>query len=235
MMADIQKNIDWRLTRDSINSNGYVILPSVLTAAECDVLKQNYYSENLYRKTVVMERHRFGLGEYKYFDYPLPELITDLREKLYEQLAPVANTWMQELKIDLVYPERFSGMLKLCRENNQQKATPLILKYGKGGHNTLHQDLYGSVYFPMQAVICLSAPETDFAGGEFVLAQQIPRAQSKAIVLNPGKGDMIIFTTSFRPVQGSRGFYRVQMKHGVSEVRKGERYTLGIIFHDALN
>jgi len=234
-MLQMQNKESWLSIQQALNINGYAILKGVLTEDECELLKHNYATEKYYRKTVIMERYRFGAGEYKYFDYPLPEIITDLREQIYARLAPVANEWMQNLKIDTRYPESFSEMQALCHQHKQYKATPLILKYGQGGHNTLHQDLYGSVYFPMQAVICLSAPGKDFSGGEFVLAQQIPRAQSKAIVLNPGKGDMIIFTTSFRPAHGTKGYYRVHMKHGVSEVHEGERYTLGIIFHDALN
>lgn len=182
-----------------------------------------------------MERYRFGLGEYKYFNYPLPDLIQTIRKTIYPSLAPIANYWMKVLNIDTKFPDTFQELQARCHANNQLKPTVLILKYGKGGHNTLHQDLYGDVYFPIQTVLFLNKPDEDFTGGEFVLTQQTPRAQSKVIVLKPKKGDMLIFTTNFRPVKGSKGYYRVNMKHGVSEIQSGERHTLGIIFHDALS
>ncbi|WP_211217498.1 2OG-Fe(II) oxygenase [Segetibacter koreensis] len=181
-----------------------------------------------------MERYRFGLGEYKYFDYPLPGLIQTIKEEIYPKLAPIANKWMNVLHIEKEFPCKFEELQRLCHNNNQTKPTVLILKYGKGGHNTLHQDLYGDIFFPIQMVLFLNEPAEDYLGGEFVLIQQTPRAQSKAIVLQPRKGDMLIFTTNFRPVKGSKGYYRANMKHGVSEVHEGERHTLGIIFHDAL-
>ena len=182
-----------------------------------------------------MERYRFGLGEYKYFNYPLPNLIQNIRENIYPKLAPIANAWMKVLNIHKIFPNTHQELLKQCNDNNQTKATVLILKYGKGGYNTLHQDLYGEIYFPIQTVLFLNEPDEDFTGGEFVLTQQTPRAQSKAIVLKPKKGDMLIFTTNFRPVKGTKGYYRVNMKHGVSAIHSGERHTLGIIFHDALS
>jgi len=182
-----------------------------------------------------MERYRFGSGEYKYFNYPLPNLIQRIRTGIYPKLAPIANAWFKALNIEKVFPDTHQELLQQCNQNNQLKATVLILKYGKGGHNTLHQDLYGDIYFPIQTVLFLSEPGEDFTGGEFVLTQQTPRAQSKAIVLKPGKGDLLAFTTNFRPVKGTKGYYRANMKHGVSEIHEGERYTLGIIFHDALS
>ncbi len=224
---------DWQSVSESMNEKGYAIVPEILSDEQCNQLIQKYNNQNLYRKTVVMERYRFGLGEYKYFDYPLPKIIQILREAIYPKLSPIANLWMKVLNIDKVFPETFEELQSLCHQNNQLKPTPLILKYGKGGFNTLHQDLYGDVYFPMQTVLFLNEPDKDFTGGEFVLTQQTPRAQSKAIVLKPKKGDMLIFTTNFRPIKGTRGYYRVNMKHGVSEVISGERYTLGVIFHEA--
>lgn len=218
-----------------MHDKGFAIIPQLLTSKQCEELKSNYDHPNAYRKTVVMERYRFGLGEYKYFNYPLPPIIQTIRETIYPKLSPIANAWMKMLNIDKHFPETFQQLQILCRENNQIKATVLILKYGKGGHNTLHQDLYGDIYFPIQTVLFLNEPDEDFTGGEFVLVQQAPRAQSKAIVLKPKKGDMLIFTTNFRPAKGSKGYYRVNMKHGVSEIQTGERYTLGIIFHDALS
>lgn len=218
-----------------MHAKGYAILPELLNNEQCETLKLGYNNDALYRKTVVMERYRFGLGEYKYFHYPLPDLIQTIRTEIYSKLAPIANAWMQALNINTVFPDTHKELLKQCHENNQLKATVLILKYGKGGYNTLHQDLYGDIYFPIQAVLFLNEPDKEFTGGEFVLTQQIPRAQSKAIVLQPKQGDMVIFTTNFRPVKGIKGYYRVNMKHGVSEVQSGERHTLGIIFHDALS
>lgn len=225
--------IDWQYVSESMNEKGYVILPNILEDEQCNELIKEYNNKNLYRKTVIMERYRFGLGEYKYFDYPLPNIIQTLRETIYPKLSPISNLWMKMLKIDNVFPDTFEELQLLCHQNDQFKPTPLILKYGKGGFNTLHQDLYGEVYFPMQCVLYLNEPEKDFTGGEFVLTQQTPRAQSKAIVLKPQKGDMLIFTTNFRPMKGTRGYYRAKMKHGVSEVISGERHTLGVIFHEA--
>lgn len=224
---------DWQSVSESMNQKGYAIIPKILSDKQCNKLIQEYNNQNLYRKTVIMERYRFGLGEYKYFDYPLPNIIQTLRETIYPKLSPIANLWMKVLNIDKIFPEKFEELQLLCHHNNQLKPTPLILKYGKGGFNTLHQDLYGDVYFPMQCVLFLNEPDKDFTGGEFVLTQQTPRAQSKAIVLKPKHGDMLIFTTNFRPVKGTRGYYRVNMKHGVSEVSSGERHTLGVIFHEA--
>lgn len=236
-MKNIQSNlsaINWQDVTERMNEKGYALLPKLLSNEQCEELIQNYGKANLYRKTIVMERYRFGLGEYKYFNYPLPGLIQTIRENVYPHLAPIANNWMKLLNIDRQFPNTFPGLQTLCRINNQTKPTVLILKYRKGGHNTLHQDLYGEIFFPMQVVLFLNEPNADFTGGEFVLTQQTPRAQSKAIVLSPKKGDMLIFTTNFRPVKGSKGHYRVNMKHGVSELHNGERHTLGIIFHDAL-
>jgi hypothetical protein len=216
-----------------LHEKGYTIVKNVLSKEQCETLIRDYNADNTYRKTISMERYRFGLGEYKYFQYPLPDLITDIREKVYKYLAPVANKWMEVLKIDTRYPENHAALKEQCAAAGQEKPTILILKYGKGGFNTLHQDLYGDIYFPMQAVLFLNQPEEDYTGGEFVLTEQIPRAQSKANVLKPERGDMLIFTTNFRPVKGSKGYYRVNMKHGVSPLHSGERHTLGIIFHDA--
>jgi hypothetical protein len=229
----IQERIDlpdWSNLAGRMNDVGYIHLNNILAPAECDKLTRMYDENTLYRKTIIMERYRFGLGEYKYFNYPLPELIERLRQSVYPKLAPIANNWMKALNIDRHFPDTLKGLLDECHSHNQLRPTPLILKYGKGGYNTLHQDLYGEIFFPMQLVLFL---DDDYEGGEFVLIEQRPRAQSKAIVLKPAKGDMLIFTTNFRPVKGSKGYYRVNMKHGVSEVTSGNRHTLGIIFHDA--
>ena len=228
-------SIDWAAVRGEMNERGFVILPEIISARQCEDLINNYENPGSYRKTIAMERYRFGLGEYKYFNYPLPGLIQTIRENVYNQLLQVANQWMKALNINRQFPGTFSGLQTLCHANNQTKPAVLILKYGKGGHNTLHQDLYGDIFFPIQLVLFLNEPGEDYTGGEFVLTQQTPRAQSKAMVLTPGKGDMLLFTTNFRPVKGNKGYYRVNMKHGVSEVQEGERHTLGIIFHDAVN
>ena len=237
-MKNIQSKIvaiDWANAGKEMNDKGFVQLSKFLSDEQCDELISNYESKTRYRKTITMERYRFGLGEYKYFNYPLPGLIQTIRENVYTHLSPIANEWMNVLKIDRQFPGTLPELQKLCDANNQTKPTVLILKYGKGGHNTLHQDLYGDIFFPIQLVLFLNEPGKDYTGGEFVLTQQIPRAQSKAIVLTPRKGDMLLFTTNFRPVKGSKGYYRVNMKHGVSEIREGLRHTLGIIFHDAVS
>jgi hypothetical protein len=228
------ETFDWTGVSNALDHTGYAILHEVLSSKECDELLKRYQDAALYRKTIVMERYRFGLGEYKYFNYPLPDIIQSIRESVYPKLAPVANNWMKALNIEREYPDSFESMQQLSRAHGQTKPTVLILKYGKGGYNTLHQDLYGQLFFPMQVVLFLNEPGIDYTGGEFVLTQQTPRAQSTATVLKPGKGDMLIFTTNFRPVKGVKGYYRVNMKHGVSQVLDGNRHSLGIIFHDAL-
>ncbi|MDP9082108.1 MAG: 2OG-Fe(II) oxygenase [Bacteroidota bacterium] len=228
-------SINWPSVTESMNSTGYAIIPSLILPDDCKDLIENYSNPSAYRKTVVMERYRYGLGEYKYFNYPLPPLVQQVREQVYPRLAPIANSWMKVLNIDKTFPDTFAELQQLCHANKQEKPTALILKYGPGGFNTLHQDLYGDIYFPMQLVMFLNEPDEDYTGGEFVLTEQVPRAQSKAIVLKPRKGDVLIFTTNFRPVKGTKGYYRVNMKHGVSALHSGERYTLGVIFHDALS
>lgn len=229
------ENSDWENITESMNQNGYALIPELLNTEESEFLKSLYNNSDSYRKTVVMERYRFGLGEYRYFNYPLPKIIDTLRTHVYSKLAPIANIWFRALGVEKEFPSHHHQLLQQCRANNQQKAAVLILKYGKGGFNTLHQDLYGEVYFPIQTVLFLNEPDKDYTGGEFVLTQQTPRAQSRAIVLKPKKGDMLIFTTNFMPKKGKNGYYRATMKHGVSEIHSGERYTLGIIFHDATN
>jgi len=227
--------IDWQRVTEEVNEKGYALVLQFLPNQYCEELIGEYDNSDLYRKTITMERHGFGLGEYKYFKYPLPDLIQTVRSAIYPKLTPIANTWMRVLNIKRQLPDQFDEFQRLCHDNNQTKPTVLILKYGKGGHNTLHQDLYGNIFFPFQLVLFLNEPDDDYTGGEFVLTQHTPRAQSKAIVLRPSKGDMLILTTNFRPVKGSKGYYRVQMKHGISEVHDGDRHTLGIIFHDALS
>ena len=226
-------SFDWQAATETLHGQGFALLPGVLNPGQCHSLTGLYEQETLFRKTISMERYRFGRGEYKYFRYPLPELVQCLRQDLYAHLAPVANAWMQALRIDLTYPGHLDGLQTLCIGQGQTKPTPLLLRYAKGGYNTLHQDLYGQVYFPFQAVAFLSQPGEDFTGGEFVLVEGRPRAQSQARVLTPDRGDVLLFTTHFRPVKSTRGYYRAGIKHGVSQVLSGNRHTLGIIFHDA--
>ena len=237
MMAEIQRSlakIDWPRVTEDMHARGYAHVPGLLNAAQCQQLIAAYDQPGLYRKTVTMERYRFGLGEYKYFTYPLPGILQTIRETVYPHLVPIANQWMEWLTLDSRFPATFTELQLQCHRAGQDKPTVLILRYGEGGHNTLHQDLYGDIFFPIQLVLFLNEPDVDYTGGEFVLLQQNPRAQSKAIVLRPRRGDMLLFTTNFRPANGTRGFYRVNMRHGVSEVHTGQRHTLGIIFHDAL-
>ena len=235
-MKDIIKTVDqieWQGVTNQLHVKGFAIVPGFLSEIHCQQLIEMYNDVGRFRKKVVMERFRFGLGEYQYFDYPLPGIIQAIREKLYPQLVPIANQWMQMLGIDRSFPKAVKDLLTQCRFNSQLKPTPLLLKYGVGGFNTLHQDLYGDVYFPLQVVCMLNQVNMDYTGGELVLTQQTPRAQSKAIVLTPKKGDMVILATQFKPGKGGKGYHRVNMKHGVSEVHRGERHALGVIFHDA--
>jgi uncharacterized protein len=223
---------DWTAISENLNEKGYSKISAVLSEQECDQLS-SLYNDSIYRNVISMERYRFGKGEYKYFNYPLPDIIQHLRNEMYQPLSIVANEWMSQLGIDIRYPDKHHELINLCNTRKQTRPTPLILRYEQGGYNTLHQDLYGEIYFPFQVVFVLSEPEKDFEGGEFVLTEQVPRAQSKARVLKLKKGDALIFTTNFRPVKGARGYYRTIMKHGISEVTSGTRYALGIIFHDA--
>ncbi|OOQ57933.1 2OG-Fe(II) oxygenase [Mucilaginibacter pedocola] len=232
-LAERIEQADWAAATESLNSKGYAMLSGILSADECDALIGQYSEDALYRKTIQMENHGYGLGQYRYYNYPLPGVVQQLREGIYPHIAPVANNWMKVLGMETSFPGNLQELTEQCHAHGQNRPTPLILKYNKGGYNAMHQDLYGEIFFPMQLVVCLNQPGKDFEGGEFVLVEQRPRMQSKAMVLNPGKGDMLIFTTNFRPVLGSRGYYRVNMRHGVSELRSGQRHTLGVIFHDA--
>lgn len=225
--------IDWNAVDQSLNEKGYASLGILLDADTCDQLKKSYSNDAAYRSTIQMERYRFGKGQYKYFSYPLPVIVQSLRENLYPNLQQIANHWMSLLSIDNRYPSTHTEFVERCHRQGQLRPTPLILQYHEGGYNTLHQDLYGEIYFPFQVVIVLTESGIDHEGGELVFVEQLPRAQSRAEVISPAKGEAIVFTTNFRPVNGTKGFYRAKMKHGVSPVRKGERYALGIIFHDA--
>ena len=227
------ESLDWPRILASLHESGWARTGEVLTGQECNELRTLYANDNLFRSKVVMARHRFGLGEYKYFAYPLPGLVADLRELLYARLAAVANDWESKLLGKSHYPKTHQEFIKLCHAGGQTRPTPLMLRYESGGYNCLHQDLYGAVYFPLQTVFMLDRPELDFAGGEFVLVEQRPRAQSAAHVISPRQGEAVIFATRWRPVQGSRGYYRVNIRHGVSTVTRGLRHTLGIVYHDA--
>jgi hypothetical protein len=219
--------------QQALNDRGYAVLPGLLSEPDCEQMRNLYADETLYRSTIKMERYRFGRGEYKYFKYPLPRMIHGIREQLYPALSTAANAWMQALNISTRFPDKHDAFIAQCHNAHQTRPTPLILKYEAGGYNTLHQDLYGDVYFPFQVVVLLSKPNEEFTGGEFVMTEQVPRAQSRAQVVHLKQGDALVFTTNFKPCRGTRGYYRTTMKHGVSEVTSGTRYAMGIIFHDA--
>lgn len=226
-------SLPWPALYEQLNLSGYAHIPDLLTRDECEELIAIYTDDQLYRNVILMERYRFGKGEYKYFNYPLSPQITQIRTDFFTPLSVLANRWMTALSSKIEYPLDHSAFIEQCLAAKQTRPTPLILKYETGGFNTLHQDLYGDVYFPFQVVIVLTEPGRDHTGGELVFTDQLPRAQSKATVVTPHQGDAVIFTTNFRPVQGTKGYYRARMKHGVSEVRSGKRYACGIIFHDA--
>jgi uncharacterized protein len=225
--------LDWQLIRKDLNEQGSAILSNVLTAKECRAIASLYPDEGLFRSRVVMARHGFGRGEYKYFRYPLPDVIQELRTALYRQLAPIANHWNASMGIEVRYPEEHSDFVQRCHDAGQLRPTPLLLQYGAGDYNCLHQDLYGEHVFPIQVAFLLSEPGGDFTGGEFVLTEQRPRMQSRPEVVPLRQGDGVAFAVHHRPVQGTRGSYRVNLRHGVSRLRSGQRHTLGIIFHDA--
>jgi uncharacterized protein len=225
--------IDWRRIGEELDAYGSATLRSILTTEECGSLAALYPTEEPFRSRIVMARHGFGRGEYKYFAYPLPELVGELRSSLYPHLAEIANRWSEILGSEARFPEEHARFLDRCHRAGQTRPTPLLLQYGEGDYNCLHQDLYGEHVFPLQVAFLLSAPARDFTGGEFLLTEQRPRMQSRAEVMTLGQGDGVVFPVHHRPVQGSRGWYRVTMRHGVSRLRSGRRHTLGIIFHDA--
>lgn len=224
---------DWTRAAADLDAHGNAILPALLTPAQCNVLSNAYDQDDRYRSRVVMARHGFGRGEYKYFRYPLPGPIARLRGALYARLAPIANRWNRQMGINVQYPADHAGFLARCHAAGQRRPTPLILRYGPGDYNCLHQDLYGEHVFPLQVALLLSAPGVDFTGGEFVMTETSSREQ-RADVLPLQQGDALIFTVNRRPVAGVRGWRKAAMRHGVSELRSGRRHTLGIIFHDAV-
>ncbi len=225
--------LDWQAIGDELNAHGYAILPGMLTAEECTAMAAQYGQSQLFRSRVVMSQHGFGSGEYQYFRYPLPSTIAALRNALYGPLAVIANRWHELMDLPDRFPAEHADFLARCHAAGQQRPTPLLLQYSAGDYNCLHQDLYGDHVFPLQAAVLLSQPGRDFEGGEFVLTEQRPRMQSRVEVVPLKRGDMVIFAVNHRPVQGTRGIYRVNLRHGVSRLRAGSRHTLGIIFHDA--
>ena len=225
--------LDWGEMAAQLDAYGYATTGALLTAQECAALSDMYGSDTAFRSRIIMGRHGFGRGEYKYFAYPLPEIVAALREALYPPLADIANRWNEALGADLRYPRDHTAYLARCHEAGQTKPTPLLLHYGAGDYNGLHQDLYGEHVFPLQATFLLARPRDDFTGGEFLLTEQRPRMQSRAEVVPLAQGEGVIFPVRHRPVPGKRGIYRVNMRHGVSRLRSGRRHTLGIIFHDA--
>jgi hypothetical protein len=224
---------DWRCVEKELDDQGSALLPEILTPEECQALAGLYTEDGLFRSRVVMGQHGFGRGEYKYFSYPLPDVIQGLRTTLYPRLAPVADRWNVAMGIDVRYPQQHHEFIERCHHAGQFRPTPLLLQYGEGDYNCLHQDLYGEHVFPIQVAILLSEHAKDFTGGEFVLTEQRPRMQSRPEVVPLRQGDAVAFAVHHRPVQGTRGTYRVNLRHGVSRLRSGRRHTAGIIFHDA--
>ena len=225
--------LDWSRIATDLDANGCAILPGILSAEECAAQSSLFAKQEPFRSRVVMARHGFGRGEYKYFAYPLPDLVAALRSVLYPPLAGIANRWNEAMGVEVRYPDDHAAFLDRCHRGGQIRPTPLLLQYGEGDYNCLHQDLYGEHIFPLQIAFLLSRPGVDFSGGEFVLTEQRPRMQSRAEVVSLGQGDGVIFAVHRRPVRGTRGYYRVNLRHGVSRLKSGHRHCLGIIFHDA--
>jgi len=225
--------IDWEQVSSDLDGQGGAVVEHLLSPDECQALSGLYANDEMFRSRVVMERHGFGRGEYKYLSYPLPDIVADLRTAVYSYLVPIANRWNGALHSDIRYPEEHADFIERCHRAGQVRPTPLLLQYGPGDYNCLHQDLYGEHVFPLQLAILLSEPDKDFTGGEFVMTEQRPRMQTRPIVVPLRQGDGVVFAVHNRPVQGTRGVYRVNLRHGVSRVRSGRRHTLGIIFHDA--
>jgi hypothetical protein len=227
------RTIDWPAVAADLDGQGWAVFPKLLAPAECRGVAGLYEGGGRFRSTVVMARHGFGRGEYKYFDHPLPDLVGGLRGALYPRLAPIADRWNETMGIGVRFPPDHAAFLDRCHAAGQTRPTPLLLRYGPGDYNCLHQDLYGEHVFPLQVAILLSEPGDEFEGGEFVLTEQRPRMQSRPSVVPLRRGDAVVFAVNQRPVQGSRGFYRTVLRHGVSRIRAGRRHTVGIIFHDA--
>jgi uncharacterized protein len=233
IVAERMAAVDWQDVDASLDAEGHAVMHSMLSPEECAFLAAGYVVDEQFRSRVVMARHGFGRGEYKYFAYPLPGLIASLRTALYPRLSAIANRWNEAMGIAVRYPDGHAQFLDRCHRAGQIRPTPLLLQYGEGDYNCLHQDLYGEHVFPLQVAFLLSQPQRDFTGGQFVLTEQRPRMQSRASVVPLDQGSGVVFAVNNRPVQGTRGSYRVKLRHGVSRVRSGSRHTLGIIFHDA--
>jgi hypothetical protein len=231
---DTPRNLDWATIETELDRTGAAVLHGLLSAAQCQALAALYDQDQGFRSRVIMARHGFGRGEYRYFAYPLPPLVQSLREGLYSGLSPIANRWHERMGLAARFPAGHAAFLRRCHEAGQTRPTPLLLRYGPGDFNCLHQDLYGENVFPLQVAILLSEPGRDFEGGELMLTEQRPRMQSRAMVLPLAQGDAAVFAVNWRPVRGGRGDYRVALRHGVSELRGGRRHTLGLIFHDAI-
>ena len=227
------KAVDWEQVLQELDAQGNAKINRVLTADECKELSSLYQTDDNFRSTVVMQRHGFGRGEYRYFKYPLPGIVARLRTSVYPLLVPLANRWNEAMGIPVRYPEEHKDYIESCHQAGQDRPTPLLLRYGTDDYNCLHHDLYGEQVFPLQLTVLLSDPDKDFTGGEFVMTEQRPRMQSRPIVVSLRQGDAVLFAVRNRPVQGSKSVYRVNMRHGVSRIRSGQRYALGIIFHDA--
>lgn len=227
------ESVPWEQVSRDLDAEGFAIIEGVLSTDECEEIRGLYEKKDIFRSNVVMERHGFGRGEYRYFSYPLPGLIATLRTSVYPHLVPTANRWNEAMGINVQYPAEHAGFIDRCHRAGQDKPTPLLLKYATGDYNCLHQDLYGEHVFPLQLAVLLSEPDKDFTGGEFVLTEQRPRMQSRPMVVPLLKGDAVVFAVRNRPVQGKKSVYRVNLRHGVSRLRSGSRHTLGIIFHDA--
>ncbi len=225
--------INWQAIAAQLDAHACAVVSGLLADHDCSALIESYARDELFRSRVVMSRHGFGRGEYKYFSYPLPDVVGRLRSTLYPPLAEIANRWHEAMQIDVRFPQEHAAFIERCRAAGQTQPTALLLRYGEGDYNCLHQDLYGEHVFPLQVAFLLSQPCTDFTGGEFVLTEQRPRMQSRAEVVPLKRGDGVIFPVRQRPVQGARGMYRVNLRHGVSRLRSGQRTTLGVIFHDA--
>lgn len=226
-------SLDWLKVSADLDAQGWAILPKLLADTACRAIAGMFDHTEHFRSHVIMARHGYGRGEYRYFTYPLPEVVTELRTGLYRQLAPIADAWHERMGIETRFPAEHAAYIEHCHKAGQRRPTPLLLQYGAGDYNCLHQDLYGDHVFPLQVAVLLSEPAVDFEGGEFVLTEQRPRMQSRAAVVPLCQGDAVVFAVSQRPVSGARGDYRVNMRHGVSAVRSGHRHTLGLIFHDA--
>jgi hypothetical protein len=225
--------VDWQRVSDELGGQGYAIIPGLLQPKQCSAVADSYAAKDLFRSRVVMSRHGFGRGEYQYFKYPLPDPVASLRTQLYPHLAAIANRWNDLLREDVRFPSEHAEFIERCHAAGQVRPTPLLLQYEANDYNCLHQDLYGEHVFPLQVAVLLSQSGKDFTGGEFVLTEQRPRMQSRAEVVPLEQGDAVVFAVHHRPVQGTRGIYRVNMRHGVSRLRSGHRHTLGVIFHDA--